>query len=137
MAAWRCRQRSDAALERAISLDPNFISAIAWLITNRVDEGELAKAYQDAKALVERHPENAGAHFALAYVLRYAGAVDESASECDAALALDSGNFTLRSCAFSFDQLGNYGHAMDFLQLDTGSLWRLATSCSTTSATAK
>jgi len=117
------RQRSDAALERAISLDPNFISAIAWLITNRVDEGELAKAYQDAKALVERHPENAGAHFALAYVLRYAGAVDESASECDAALALDSGNFTLRSCAFSFDQLGNYGHAMDFLQLDTGSLW--------------
>jgi serine/threonine protein kinase/tetratricopeptide (TPR) repeat protein len=117
------RRRSEAALERAISLDPNYIFAIAWLITNRVDEGEFAKAYQDARPLVARHPESAAAHFALAYVLRYGGALDESARECDAALALDSGNFTLRSCAFTFDQLGNYAHAMDFLQLDAGTQW--------------
>jgi eukaryotic-like serine/threonine-protein kinase len=117
------RQRSDAALERAISLDPNYILAIAWLINNRVEQGQLAKAYQDAQALVARHPEDAQAHFALAYVLRYGGAVDESAHECDAALALDPANFGLRSCAFTFDQLGNYAHAMDFLQLDAGSQW--------------
>jgi TolB-like protein len=117
------RKRSNAALERAISLDPNYSSAAAWLITNRVEQGELAKAYQDAKALVARHPEAAQAHFALAYVLRYGGAVEESAHECDAALALDSGNFGLRSCAFTFDQLGNYARAMDFLQLDAGSAW--------------
>src|SRR6202167_2416782 len=116
-------KRSDASLERAISLDPNYIFAIAWLITNRVEQSELAKAYQDAKALVERHPENAEAHFALAYVLRYGGAVEESAHECDAALSLDSGNFMLRSCSLTFDQLGNYARAMDFLQLDAGSLW--------------
>src|ERR1700691_4037767 len=116
-------KRSDATLERAISLDPNYIFAIAWLITNRVEQSELAKAYQDAKALVERHPENAEAHFALAYVLRYGGAVEESAHECDLAMSLDSGNYTLRSCAFTFDQLGNYARAMDFLQLDAGSLW--------------
>jgi hypothetical protein len=29
----------------------------------------------------------------------------------------------LRSCAFTFDQLGNYARAMDFLQLDAGSMW--------------
>ncbi len=116
-------KRSDAALERAISLDPNYIFAVAWLITNRVEQGQLAKAYQDAKALVERHPENAEAHFALAYVLRYGGAMEESAHECDTALSLDSGNFMLRSCSFTFDQLGNYGRAMDFLQLDAGSVW--------------
>jgi serine/threonine protein kinase len=116
-------KRSDTALERAISLDPNYIAAIAWLITNRVEQGQLAKAYQDAKALVERHPENAQAHFALGYVLRYGGAMEESAHECDASLALDPGNFTWRSCAFTFDQLGNYARAMDFLQLDAGSVW--------------
>jgi serine/threonine protein kinase/TolB-like protein/tetratricopeptide (TPR) repeat protein len=116
-------KRSDASLERAVSLDPNYIFATAWLITNRVEQGQLAQAYQDAKGLVERHPENAGARFALAYVLRYGGAVEESAHECDAALALDSGNFMLRSCAFTFDQLGNYARALDFLQLDAGSLW--------------
>jgi serine/threonine protein kinase/tetratricopeptide (TPR) repeat protein len=116
-------KRSDVAIERAISLDPNYIFAIAWLITSRVEQGDLPQAYRDAKALVERHPENAGAHFALAYVLRYGGAMEESARECDAAFALDSGNFMLRSCSFTFDQLGNYSHAMDFLKLDSGSLW--------------
>jgi serine/threonine protein kinase len=117
------RERGDAALERAISLDPNYIFAIAWLISNRVEQGQVAKTYQDAKALVERHPEDAQAHFALSYLLRYGGAVEESAHECEAALALDPGNFGLRSCSFTFDQLGNYGRAMDFLQLDAGSYW--------------
>jgi eukaryotic-like serine/threonine-protein kinase len=116
-------QRSNAALERALGLDPNFIPAAGWLITNRVDRGELARAYIDAKALVERHPDKAEAHFALAYVLRYGGAMEESAHECDAALVTDPGNFGLRSCAFTFDQLGNYARAMDFLQLDAGSVW--------------
>jgi tetratricopeptide (TPR) repeat protein len=116
-------ERSDAALERAISLDPNYILAAAWLITNRVEEDRLAQAYQDAKALVERHPENSQAHFALAYVLRYGGAIEESAHECDTALSLDSGNFMLRSCSVTFDQLGNYARAMDFIELDAGSLW--------------
>jgi serine/threonine protein kinase len=116
-------QRSNAALERALALDPNFIPAAGWLITNRVDRAELARAYIDAKALVERHPDKAEAHFALAYVLRYGGAMEESAHECDAAIALDPGNFGLRSCAFTFDQLGNYQRAMDFLQLDAGSEW--------------
>ena len=117
------RKRSDAALERAISLDPNYIPAVAWLITNRVEQGELAKAYLDAEALVARHPEKAEAHFALAYVLRYGGAVEESAHECEAALSLDPGNFMLRSCSFTFDQLGSYSRAMDFIQLDAGSVW--------------
>jgi eukaryotic-like serine/threonine-protein kinase len=51
------RKRSNAALERAISLDPNYGVAAAWLVTNRVEQGELVMAYQDAKALVARHPE--------------------------------------------------------------------------------
>jgi hypothetical protein len=49
--------------------------------------------------------------------------MEESAHECDAALALDPGNFAWRSCAFTFDQLGNHARAMEFLQLDAGSLW--------------
>ena len=116
-------KRSDAALERALRLDPNYIFADAWLITNWVEKSDLARAYQHGKALVERHPESAVAHFALAYVLRYGGAMEESAHECDAAVAVDPGNFMLRSCAFTFEQLGNYARAGDFLQLDAGSDW--------------
>jgi serine/threonine protein kinase len=116
-------QRSNSALERAVALDPSLVSAAGQLITNRVERGELGKAYMDAKALTERHPEGAAAHFALAYVLRYAGMLEESAHECDAALSLDPGNYQLRSCAYVFDQLGNYGRAMEFFQLDAGSQW--------------
>ncbi len=117
------RNRSNAALERALSLDPNYSFASAWLISNHVEQGKLATAYQDAKALVAKHPENAQAHFALAYVLRYGGAMEESAQECDAAMALDAGNYALRSCAFTFNQLGNYTRAVEFLQMDAGSQW--------------
>lgn len=114
-------QRSNIAFERALGLDPNLVSAASQLITNRVERGETVKAYQAAKALVTAHPENANAHFALAYVLRYGGATEESAHECDTALALDPGNYMFRSCVFTFDQLGNYARAVEFLNLDAGS----------------
>ncbi len=114
-------QRSNSAFERALGLDPNLVSAASQLITNRVERGEIVKAYQAAKGLVAAHPENASAHFALAYVLRYGGATEESGHECDTALALDPGNYTFRSCVFTFDQLGSYARAMEFLKLDAGS----------------
>ena len=116
-------QRSKSALERALALDANFVTAAGQLISMRVERGELVKAYQEAKALVDRHPESAAPHFTLAYVLRYGGVLDESAHECDTALSLDPGNYQLRSCSISFDQQGNYARAMDFLQLDMGSQW--------------
>jgi serine/threonine protein kinase/tetratricopeptide (TPR) repeat protein len=116
-------ERSNAALERALALDPNMVAAAGELVTNRVERGELGKAYRDAKALVDRHPENAVAHFSLAYVLRYGGMLEESAHECDAALSLDPGDYGLRSCSLTFDELGNYGRGMDFLRLDIGSQW--------------
>jgi eukaryotic-like serine/threonine-protein kinase len=114
-------QRSNGAFEKAIALDANLVSSAAQLITNRVERADTVSAYHEAKALVARHPENATAHFALAYVLRYGGALEESAHECDTALVLDPGNYTFRSCLFTFDQLGNYARAVGFLQLDAGS----------------
>jgi len=116
-------KRSNAALERALALDPNLVSAAGQLIDMRVERGELVKAYQEAKVLVERHPESAAAHFSLSYVLRYGGMLEESARECDTALSLDPGNYQLRSCSITFDEIGNYARAMDFLQLDAGSAW--------------
>jgi len=116
-------QRSTAAQERALALDPDYSDAAGMLITNRVERGELGKAYQDAKALVERHPENAMAHFALSYVLRYGGMLDEAAPECNKAVALDPGNYQFRSCSMVFNEMGNSERAMDFLRLDPGSGW--------------
>ena len=116
-------QRSVSDLQHALTLDPSYISAAAWLIGTRVERGDVINAYRDAKALADRHPDSALAHFNLAYVLRYGGAIDESARECDAAYALDSGDYQFRSCAFTFTELGDYTRAIDFLRLDAGSHW--------------
>jgi tetratricopeptide (TPR) repeat protein len=116
-------KRSDSAMERALALDPNLIDAATQLITNRTDRGEVGNAYAEASALVKRRPESGRAHFVLGYVLRYAGLLDESAHECDTALALDRGDYKTRSCSWAFMQLGQPKRAMEFVRLDAGSEW--------------
>ena len=116
-------QRSNSAYERAKALDPNRVMAASNLITNRVERGELGRAYDDATELVRRRPQNANAHFALSYVLRYAGMLEKSTQECNAARQLDPGNFAFRSCAWSFLGMGQTERAMDFVKLDAGSEW--------------
>jgi eukaryotic-like serine/threonine-protein kinase len=114
-------QRSDSALQRALALDPNLISAASLLISNQTDRGDIGHAYAPASALVKRHRKSAEAHFALSYVLRYAGLLDESAHECNFALALDQSNYKIRSCSGVFAQLGERQRAMEFVRLDPGS----------------
>src|ERR1700686_2843857 len=116
-------QRSNEACEKAVSLDPNRVVAAGQLITNRVERGELGKAYQAALALVKRRPESAQAHFVMGYVYRYAGMLEQATSECNTALALDPGNYAFRSCAWAFMELGKTARAAEFVRLDAGSEW--------------
>jgi serine/threonine protein kinase/tetratricopeptide (TPR) repeat protein len=116
-------QRSNKAYERALALDPNRIPAASQMIVNHVERGELGRAHELALDLVKRRPESAQAHFALAYVLRYAGMLEQSTQECDTALTLDPGNYQFRSCAWAFAELGRTDRAMDYVRLDQGSEW--------------
>ena len=116
-------QLSNQACEKALSLDPNLTVAAGQLITNRVERGELGKAYQAAQELVKQHPESAQAHFVMSYVYRYAGMLEQATKECDAALTLDPGNYVFRSCAWAFMELGKVERAADFIRLDAGSEW--------------
>jgi TolB-like protein len=116
-------QRSNAAYERALALDPNRELAASNLIVNRVERGELGRAYDAATDLVRRRPQSADAHFALSYVLRYAGMQEKATQECSTARSLDPGNFNFRSCAWAFLELGKTDKAMDFVHLDAGTEW--------------
>ena len=116
-------QKSNAAYERAISLDPDRITASSLLIINHVERGELGAAYDAATNLVRRHPQSSDAHFAMSNVLRYAGLLDKSTEECDTARRLDPGNFNLRSCAWAFLEMGKTDRAMDFVHMDAGTEW--------------
>jgi eukaryotic-like serine/threonine-protein kinase len=116
-------QRSKAAYERALALDPNRVAAASNLIALRVERGELGPAYDAAIELVKRRPRSGDAHFALSYVLRYAGMQEKATQECNTARSLDPGNFNFRSCAWAFLELGQTDRAMDFVHLDAGTEW--------------
>jgi TolB-like protein/lipoprotein NlpI len=116
-------ERSNAAYQRALTLEPGRVSAAGFLATNEVETGNLDKAYTDASALVKKRPDNAIAHYSLAYVLRYAGLLDMAQSECDQASAIDPANYNWRSCSFAFFEQGKSARALEYLKIDAGSEW--------------
>jgi TolB-like protein/predicted Ser/Thr protein kinase len=115
--------RTGPALRRALALDPNLEDAAQQIVSLDTDAGKLAQAYQEARTMVENHPQSGFAHFTLSYVLRYAGLSKEAAQECDLAVRLDPGNFQFRSCTGVFFLTGQFDRAREFLKLDTGSEW--------------
>jgi tetratricopeptide (TPR) repeat protein len=115
--------RTGPALRRALALDPNLEDAAQQIVSLDTDAGKLAQAYQEARTMVENHPQSGFAHFTLSYVLRYAGLSKEAAQECDLAVRLDPGNFQFRSCTGVFFLTGQFDRAREFLNLDTGSEW--------------
>ncbi len=115
--------QAKTAIERALALDPSSIEATQTSIVFETEGSHLDQAWMHARDLVKRRPESSLAHFAVAYVLRYAGLLDEAARECDVALSLDPHDRGLRSCAFVFTALGRYDRAREYLKLDAGSDW--------------
>jgi TolB-like protein/Tfp pilus assembly protein PilF len=113
--------RSKDAGQRALDLEPNLPEAAQRQIILQVEGGDLNGASDAASALVRRRPDSASAHFALGYLFRYAGLLDESAHECEAALARDPKSYRWRSCASTYIALGNLERAKAFLDLDPGS----------------
>jgi serine/threonine protein kinase len=113
--------RTEPALRRALALDPNLEDAEQQIVSLDADAGRLGQAYQEAKAMVEKHPQSGFAHFTLSYVLRYASLSKEAGQECDIAVRLDPGNYQFRSCAALFTFTGQFERARDFARLDAGS----------------
>jgi TolB-like protein len=122
------RRRAEVATERALGLDPNLLDAEKRAINLRAEAGELDKAYDLATRLVQKRPASGEAHFALSYVLRYAGRLAEAGRECDTAMQFDPANAQFRSCALAFEMLGNHDRAREYARLDVGSdfsSWRI------------
>jgi eukaryotic-like serine/threonine-protein kinase len=115
--------RTEPALRRALTLDPNLEDAAQQIVSLDTDAGKLVQAYREAKTMVENRPQSGFAHFTLSYGLRYAGLSTEAAQECETAVRLDPGNYQFRSCATVFLTTGQFERARDFLKLDAGSEW--------------
>jgi tetratricopeptide (TPR) repeat protein len=96
-----------------------------YSIVLETEGGRLAEADARARELLRRRPSDARAHFAQAYVLRYAGLLEEAARHCDAARATDPENREFRSCSEVFTQLGEFEKSRSYIALDDPtSRWR-------------
>jgi serine/threonine protein kinase len=120
--------QAEVAARRALALDPELVDSTKQLIIMTADTGKVDESYRTAVELLKRRPESADAHFGMAYALRYAGLLKDSARECERARLLDPTNVAYRTCALTFIQLGNYPAARRFLALDPTSTWSTSVS---------
>ena len=116
-------ERYTSAEARAVALDPDYIPAAANWIGVNVEQGEEAKAMQQAQELIRRHPDSSDAHYILNYAMRYAGLIDEAQRQCDIALQLEPRNTTsgVRSCSILPALRGDNQRAERYLRSDAGS----------------
>jgi serine/threonine protein kinase/TolB-like protein len=113
---------AEQANRKALELDPNNLKAMRAQVVGRTEKGDLEGAYNAAKQLVQKRPDDADAHFAMSYVLRYGGMLDEAAKECETAIDRDPRNPQFRSCALVYESMKQYKRAIDVVQkVDPGS----------------
>jgi DNA-binding winged helix-turn-helix (wHTH) protein/tetratricopeptide (TPR) repeat protein len=115
------RQQSIAAHRKALELDPELITAARQIVIHRAETGDLGGAYRDARRLLDHFGPRGETHFAIAFIHRFGGLLDEAQRHCELALDRDPNDPRLRSCAYAYLYAGKLGRVMDFLTLDEGS----------------
>ncbi|MCH7681962.1 tetratricopeptide repeat protein, partial [candidate division KSB1 bacterium] len=119
--------KAEQAYQRALSLNNELLTTLWYLSALYTETDRAEKGVELARKMLTINPHNAQAHFALGYVYRYAGMLEESEKEYDRALAIDPGNRRFRSAGITYDCLGKYEKAIQACNLDKGSSFALVT----------
>ncbi len=115
------RQKSLAAYRKALELDPDLILAARSIVTHHTESGDLEGAFLDARRLLEHFGPGSDTHFAMSYVYRYGGLLEDAQRHCELALDRDPQDPRLRSCGYAYLYGGKLSRVMDFFRLDEGS----------------
>ena len=87
---------------KAISLNNDYIFALASLANIYTETARIEKAVEYTRQILAINPGNAEAHFSLGYIYRYAGVNSESVQEIEKAMAIDPENTGFRSIVITY-----------------------------------
>ncbi len=119
-------KKAEQAFLKALSLNGQLLDALSGLARLYTDIGQPDKAIGLLRDALKINPNHADSHFALSYIYRYAGMLEESAQEGELALSLDPNNTRYRSLATTYLYLGNLERSLEVHKLDPDSGWTLA-----------
>jgi tetratricopeptide (TPR) repeat protein len=84
-------RKAQAALERALALQPDQIDARIYMANMFTDTGRAEKAVPLLRDALRANPNQAETHWELGYAYQFAGMLQQSVSECERACQLDPG----------------------------------------------
>jgi class 3 adenylate cyclase/TolB-like protein len=108
--------RAIDALEYALELNDGFLNALGTLSLIRTELNQQDEALYLARRMISLNPNNAAGHFALGYLYRYAGMLDEAVNEMEIAVRLDPKDRLFRSIGITYNMAGHYKQAIASLE---------------------
>lgn len=118
-------KEAETALNKALQLNPELLSALGNLARIFTETGRLIEADRLVKKMLFINQNNAFAHFVQGYIYRYAGLLDEASSEMEKAVSLDPSDKRFRSLGITYYYLGEYEKALKAFDIDKGSWYAL------------
>ena len=109
-------QGSEQYYLKALSLNPELMSALAYLSMFYTESNQIEKAVKLARRMSEINPNDANTHFTLGYIYRYAGMAAIAITEMEKAVALDPENPDFRSLMNSYSDNGDFHKAQKLIE---------------------
>jgi DNA-binding winged helix-turn-helix (wHTH) protein/Tfp pilus assembly protein PilF len=106
--------------QKALELNPMSFEAMTNLSGLYTETNRIEEAVVISRRMLEANPNDANTHFALGYIYRYAGMLDEAIEAMEAALRISPDNAKFRSIVSTYVSAGKYQEALTKVYLDSG-----------------
>jgi tetratricopeptide (TPR) repeat protein len=110
---------------KALSLNPNNLSALSYLAVLYTETSGTEQAIELTRRMIEINPNNASTLFSLGYLYRYIGMIDESVARMEEAISIDPKNPNYSRIGVSYLCQERYEKALESFRKGRGTTYSL------------
>lgn len=118
-------EESEQYYLKALSLNPNNLSALSYLAVLYTETARTEQAIELTRRMIEINPNNASALFSLGYLYRYIGMIDESVAHMEKAISIDPKNPNYSRIGISYLCQNRYDKALESFRKGRGTTYSL------------